>query len=176
MNDETQRIYDFESDWKPCNHGGDKRLYFVNEKRPSLFRIIDMEKQSIRFSDIDRIGKIVDINKVLVGESDSEKLKKLYWAQCNAVLDDIEPITMPYDVGQLTCYIEAFPGYEKYDDILGVLYFKENYGDENMIKAQRFFRIHPIGSLGHQFEEINDKIYNELKFKWMNGDSNEKTK
>ena len=167
MTEDDRPIYDIELDWEPCNSGRDKRIFFRNKKLTSLFRIIDMTNETITFSDIDRIIKITDINKVLVGEDNPDRNRHRYSSITNKVLDELVLITMPYKQEHYKCFIETFPGYSDTDDILGILYFKEEFGDENMIKAYRFYRLHIMGELGPTYEEINDKIYNDLKEKWL---------
>ncbi len=167
MTEDDRPIYDIETDWEPCNSGKDKRIFFVNKKLPSLFRIVDMANETIIFSDIGRIIKITDINKVLIKEDDPETNKLRYASIANKVLDEIVPISMPYKPEHYKCFIESFPGYSDTDDILGILYFKEEFGVQNMIKAYRFYRLHIVGELGPVYEEINDKIYNDLKEKWL---------
>jgi hypothetical protein len=167
MSEDDNLIYDFEADWKPCNSGKDKKIFFENQKLTSLFRIIDMDKQTVTFSDVERIIKITDINKVLVKEDSPKNNFMLYGPIANRVLDEIRPISMPYKKETYKCFIEAFPGYMDTDDILGILYFKEEFGEENMVEVKKFYRMHVMGELGPKFEEINFKIYNDLKTKWM---------
>ena len=159
-------IYDYELDWKPCNSGNVKRIYFENAKRGSLFRVINFNDQTVTFSDVERVEKITDINKVLVKEDNPEENKNKFQSLVNRIVDEIKPITMPYRPDRLICYIEAFPGFdENYEDTVGILYFRDLIEDE-MISCKRFFRIHPIGS-NVRYEEINFNIYNDVKGKWM---------
>lgn len=170
---EEEKIYDFESDWEPKCSGKSSKLIFVNKKRSTFYRIIDMEKQTIRFSDPGRIIKIVDINKVLIKQSNSDELKERFLPLINSLLDEIMPIKMPYEPQRIHAYIENFPGFdENYDDTLGVLYFwnvptsKEitDKGELNaeMIPCKKFFRIMPLGWKA-PYMEIDLQTYNDAK-------------
>ena len=73
---EDGKIFDYELDWIPVSSGSDKRILFMNKDRGSLFRIIDMENETYSFSDVERIERIRDINKVLIKEDDEELNKR----------------------------------------------------------------------------------------------------
>lgn len=178
MNEDLKPIYDLEGDWRPCTSGKDRKIIYKNDKLPSLYRIIDMHEKTISFTDIDRVVKIVDINKVIVKEDDPERNKKNFMPIVNKALDTIRPITMPYVPEKLHAYIESFPGFEEsFDDTIGILYFwnkptKKELDDAGgeleaeMIPCKKFFRIHPVGS-SVRYEEISFAVYNEVKTKWM---------
>lgn len=165
---EEGKIYDYESDWRPCNSGKERKIYFQNANRDSFYRIVDMDRCTIAFSDLGRIESIVDINKVLAGESDSEALKKLYLPIINSVADAIRPIAIPYKIERLKCFIESFKGglFEDYDDVLGILYFKDLDTDE-MIEVKRFFCINPLAPEAKRYEIISFNEYSKLKEKWL---------
>lgn len=169
MNEDLKPIYDFEADWKPCNSGNDKRIIFMNNKRNSLFRIIDMQAETISYSDVDRVTAIKDINKVLVKENDEEENKRRFLPLVNKVIDEVIPIYMPYVPETYTCYIEAFPGFdENYEDTIGILYFRKDTdkATEDMIPVKRFFRIHQVAS-AVRYEEIDFNTYHNVNVKWM---------
>lgn len=179
MNEDLKPILDIEADWVPRQRSGEKRFIYENVRHPGLFRIIDMSASSIIFSDINRVEKITDINKVLAKEDDKEKNARRYKSLINRVLDEVHPISMPYVPEHMNAYIEAFPGFnETEDDTVGILYFwnkpdekvLDDAGGEleaEMIPAKRFFRVHPVGA-GVRFEEIDFMTYNDRKGKWMN--------
>lgn len=164
MTEDDKLIYDIEGDWQPRTEGTREILIFQNKQRESFYRVIDMKKQEIKFTDPGRITKVVDINKVLCGESDSDDLKKKYLEIINMMADATIPITMPYCPTEYTCYIEAFPGFSKdRDDTLGILYFK--HGDE-MIPCKKFIFINPEGAR-IRYTALNFDQYNKLKSDWM---------
>lgn len=180
MNEDLKPILDIEADWVPRQRGGGKRLFiYENVRYPGLFRIINIQASSIIFSDINRVEKITDINKVLCKEDDKAKNARRYKSLINRVLDEVHPIAMPYVPEHMNAYIEAFPGFnETEDDTVGILYFwnkpdqktLDDAGGEleaEMIPAKRFFRVHPMGA-GVRFEEIDFMTYNDRKGKWMN--------
>ena len=158
VNEDLKPIYDIEADWRPLTSGKEKRIIFENSNYPSLCRIIDMEKELIGFTDVERIDKVVDINKVLVKEDNPEENWKKYGPIINRMLDNVRPITMPYVPEKLHAYIECFPGFnEDTDDTLGILYFwnkptkevlDENGGvlESEMIPCKKYFRILTMGS------------------------------
>ena len=177
MTEDDKLVYDYESDWRPCNSGKDKIIIFKHDKCPSLFRIVNFHDETITYSDIERVEKITDINKVLVHEDDKEENMRRYLPIVNTVLNEVKPIILPYKKEHLNAYIEAFPGFDRnFDDTVGVLYFwnkpdekvqtKKGVLDAEMIPAKRFFRIHPIGS-NYKYEEINYNTYNDVKSKWF---------
>ena len=126
MNEDLKPIYDFEADWMPCNHGNDKVLIYENKNLESLFRVINMKEQFVTFSDVERVSRIKDIDKVLTKTDDEEKNKERFQSLINMVIDEIKPISMPYAPEKLTCFIENFPGFDGgFDDTLGILYFRE---------------------------------------------------
>lgn len=164
MNEDLKPIYDFEADWKPCNSGKDKVLIFENAKLSSLFRVIDMKEQTINFSDIDRVKAIKNIDKILTKSDDEEENRKRFLSLANRIIDEVKPIEMPYAPEKLTCFIENFPGFDKnYPDTVGILYFREEKEDGNMIQAKRFFKINPVGASAARFEEIDLETYNKVK-------------
>lgn len=179
MNEDLKPILDIEADWVPRKKSGESTFIYENTKQPGLFRIIDMSASSIIFSDINRVEKITDINKVLCKEDKPEENAKNYKSLINRILDEVHPITMPYVPEHMNAYIEAFPGFnETEDDTVGILYFwnkpdKKTLDDAGgeleaeMIPAKRFFRIYPKG-VGVRFEEIDFMTYNDRKGKWMN--------
>lgn len=176
-------IYDYELDWKPVISikPSESKIYYENDKLKGLYRIIDMKNSMIKFSDINRTEKIVDVNKVLVGESDSDELKKLYLPIINMVLDQMKPVTVPYKPERYTAFIESFPGVDhERDDILGILYFwdkpkerqvcdnaQEETLQDEMTPCKRFFHILPVVVDGIKFEEIDYLTYSQLKEEWM---------
>lgn len=167
MNEDLKPIYDFEADWMPCNHGNDKVLIYENKNLESLFRVINMKEQSVTFSDVERVSRIKDIDKVLTKTDDEEKNKERFQSLINMVIDEIKPISMPYAPEKLTCFIENFPGFDGgFDDTLGILYFREEKEDGNMIEAKRFFKINPDGVFP-KYEEISREMYDDVKVKWF---------
>ena len=170
MNEDLKPIYDFESDWIPQNSRKDKRIIFENSKLNSLFRIVDVGHSIVAFTDVGRVCKIKDINKALSKTDNEEENKKNFLPIINRVIDEIKPISMPYVPEKLTCFIESFPGYDKnIDDVLGILYFREDSvkeEDRNMIQAKRFFKINPL-STPFRYEEMTMDTYNKLKAKWF---------
>lgn len=169
MNEDLKPIYDFESDWVPQNSGKDKRIIFKNAKYHSLFRVIDVGRSVLTFTDVDRVHRIRDINKVLSKTDNEEENKKRFLPIINMIIDEVKPITMPYVPEKLTCFIESFPGYDKnIDDVLGILYFREDAEkeeDRNMIAAKRYFKINPTG-MPFKYEEMTFETYDKLKEKW----------
>lgn len=158
-------IHDDESKWSVIPSNSTTKLLFSHDDLEGFYRVVDSEKQKIRFSDVKRIFEIHDINKILTGEENQEELFKAYLGIINDALDDVEPITFPYERTGYIAYIEAFPGFsENTDDCLGILYFKGLAKDE-MIPVKKFFRIMPIISLC-KYEEIDFKAYNDAKNKW----------
>lgn len=124
---------DNEELWQQINPGNAAIQYFRHTELDSLYRIIDIGKETIKFVDTARISKISDINRMLSKDDNPERNKELYLGICNRVLDLVNPIKMPYTPdGPTTAYIETFPGY------LGVLYFKDS--QDNMIEAKKFFK------------------------------------
>ena len=171
MNEDLKPVYDIDSDWLPCISGKDRRVIkFFNTRYQSLYRIIDFNNETVRFSDLGRIEAIKDINKMLTNSNNEKENMDRFLPICNLALDSIRPITMPYVPEKLICYIENFPGFDQnYPDTVGVLYFRKKTDDEEgdeMISCKRFFRIHPVGA-AVTYEEINLKIYNDVKSKWI---------
>ena len=170
---EDGKIYDYEPDWELCQNGKDRKLYYVNKTLSSLFRIVDVERQLYTFSDIGRIKRIRDINHILTKDDDEETNKLLYMSICNRILDEIYPIEMPYKPQTHTAFIESFPGFSGECDCLGILYFRdetEGLEDSEMIAAKKFYRIHPVPSVGPVYEEIEESIYQKLKEKFNKGE------
>ena len=166
MNEDLKPIYDFEADWMPCNHGNDKVLIYENKNLESLFRVINMKEQFVTFSDVERVSRIKDIDKVLTKTDDEEKNKERFQSLINMVIDEIKPISMPYAPEKLTCFIENFPGFDGgFDDTLGILYFREEKENGNMIEAKRFFKINPDGVFP-KYDEITREMYDDVKIKW----------
>lgn len=165
---EDGKIFDYELDWIPVSSGLDKRILFMNKDRGSLFRIIDMENETYSFSDVERIDRIRDINKVLIKEDNEELNKRRFLPIANRILDEIIPIQMPYMPTTYTCYIENFPDIDPIcPDILGICYFWDKTSNE-MTEVKRFFRINTFGNLENpKVEEINFNTYNDLKRKWF---------
>ena len=168
---EEGKIYDYENDWQPCNNGNNDKVYVsVNRNYSSLFRIINFSDESYSFSDIERVKRIRDINKVLTKEDNEEENKKNYLSIVNSVLDNVYPITIPYKPQTITAFIEVFPGFTSEVDTLGILYFRdETLGleDAEMIEAKTYFRIHPKVNINHVYEELDQDTYNAVKEKWI---------
>lgn len=161
-------IYDYEPDWEVVarNNVTENKIIFRNKKRSSLYRVINFEDQSVGFSDLGRVTLIRDINKHIVNEDDTEENMKRYKALINMCADKVLPLEFPYHPVDYTCYIEAFPGFDKnVDDTVGILYLRPELSDD-MIEVKRFFRIWPLGA-ACRFEEITFNHYNHLKTKWM---------
>lgn len=167
MNEDLKPIYDFEADWMPCNHGNDKVLIYENKRLDSLFRAINLKDQTVTFSDVERVSRIKDIDKVLTKTDDEEKNKERFQPIINMIIDEIKPIKMPYAPEKLTCFIENFPGFDGgFDDTLGILYFREEKENGNMIEAKRFFKINPEGVFP-KYDEISREMYDDVKVKWF---------
>ena len=167
MNEDLKPIYDFEADWMPCNHGNDKVLIYENKNLESLFRVINMKEQSVTFSDVERVSRIKDIDKVLTKTDNEKKNKERFQSLINMVIDELKPISMPYAPEKLTCFIENFPGFDGgFDDTLGILYFREEKENGNMIEAKRFFKINPDGVFP-KYDEITREMYDDVKIKWF---------
>lgn len=167
MNEDLKPIYDFEADWIRCDNKNNNVIIFENKNLESLFRVINMREQTITFSDVERVSRIKDIDKVLTKTDDEEKNKERFQSLINMVIDEIKPITMPYAPEKLTCFIENFPGFDGgFDDTLGILYFREEKEDGNMIEAKRFFKINPDGVFP-KYEEISREMYDDVKVKWF---------
>ncbi|SFU32621.1 hypothetical protein [Butyrivibrio sp. INlla21] len=169
MNEDLKPIYDFEKDWEcvnPPKRGGKKQsvIIFNNKVHKSLYRIVDIANQTITFSDVARVQAIKDIDKILTKSDDEDENKKRFLSLANMILDGIKPISMPYVPEHLTCFIENFPGFDKnYPDTVGILYFREEKEDGNMLQAKKFFKINPVGASSARFEEISLETYNQVK-------------
>ena len=126
-----------------------------------------MREQTITFSDVERVSRIKDIDKVLTKTDDEEKNKERFQPLVNMIIDELKPISMPYAPEKLTCFIENFPGFDGgFDDALGILYFREEKEDGNMIEAKRFFKINPDGVFP-KYDEISREMYDDVKVKWF---------
>lgn len=171
---EDGKIFDYESDWHPCQNGDDKLLYYVNDSLSTLFRIIDVKKRLYTFSDIGRVKRIRDINRILTKDDDEESNKNLYQSIVNRILDEIYPIEMPYIPQILTCFIEVFKDFSSGCDVLGILYFRDETNgieDSEMIECKHFYRIHQAIMLGKPvYEEIEESVYVKLKEKFNKGE------
>ena len=177
MNEDLKPVLDIEDDWSLCSQAPNKKYIYFNKNYESLYRVVDVEKELVTFTDSKRIEKIVDINKVLTKSDSQLKNMACYLGLANRVLDEVRPISMPYVPEHLNAYIEAFPGFNDVDDdALGILYFwnkpsseeikEEGVLDAEMIPGKKFFRIHPKGT-GIHYEEIDIITYNDAKTKWM---------
>lgn len=156
---EVSVIYDDnEQKWSLLNKDNGGKLYYQHVERDTLFRIIDPAECEVKFSDISRLIKIVDIDKALIGQSD-DAVNARYKAICNKLLDEIKPITMPYTPEVYKCYIEVFPEY------LGVLYFRNEKGD--MVECRRFFKLSKPVKAGPMYEEINFHDYTLARVEWL---------
>lgn len=183
MTEDDNLLYDIDGNWEQCNNG--KRIYFRHKEHHGLFRIVDLEKEEIIFSDIDRVSKITDINKVLTHESDPVKLRRDYQALIVKVLNEIKPIDMPYKRQSIHAFIESFPSSTERmerDDVIGILYFWDTPDEKKsrekgileaeMIPCRRFFMC-PGNILDPYFKEIDFREYNKLKEEWMEREINE---
>lgn len=167
MNEDLNPIYDFEADWTRCDTKNNNIIIFENKNLESLFRVINMREQTITFSDVERVSRIKDIDKVLTKTNDEEKNKERFQPLINMIIDEIKPISMPYAPEKLTCFIENFPGFDSgFDDALGILYFREEKENGNMIEAKRFFKINPEGVFP-KYDEISREMYDDVKIKWF---------
>lgn len=173
MNEDLKPIYDFEADWEcanPPKRGSAKVqsvIIFENKVHKSLYRIIDLANQTVTFSDVERVSRIKDIDKVLTKTDDEKKNKERFQPLVNMIIDELKPISMPYAPEKLTCFIENFPGFDGgFDDTLGILYFREEKEDGNMIEAKRFFKINPEGVFP-KYDEISREVYDDVKVKWF---------
>ncbi len=178
MTEDDKLLYDIESSWGRISSGRDMILTFVHKEYPSLFRIVDLDKETITFSDIDRIKRVRDINKILIKEDNEEENKKNYLPLIVQITNEAYPISMPYKKQILTCFMEAFPGFSKEVDTLGILYLRdetEGIEDSDMIEVKRYFKINPIGKLGARYEELDEGFYNEVKQKWINDSKGNET-
>lgn len=159
-------IHDEEEYWDYVPASTDRHSVYKHKELEGVYRVIDHKEQTIRFSDINRIASIRDINKVLTGEDNPELNRKKYLPILNNVLDNLEPISMPYMRSEVIAYIEAFPGYnDTEDDVLGILYFRDKgitEDQDHMIPAKMFYRILPIIS-ECRWEEIDKEAYVYLK-------------
>ena len=163
---EKMMIWDNEECWIMKATGSMEKLLYEHKDLEGVYRVVDRKKQTIRFSDINRIQDIRDINKVLTKEDDRETNMSRYFGIANDVLDEIEPITFPYKRKKYTCYIDAFPAWSvNMDDCIGVLYFRDHDKDD-MIQAKKFFRIMPVLSV-FSYEEIDMLTYNDEKIKYF---------
>ena len=166
MNEDLKPIYDFEADWTRCDSGNSSIIVFENKKLESLYRVINVNEQSITFSDVERVSRIKDIDKVLTKTDDEKKNKERFQPLVNMIIDELKPISMPYAPEKLTCFIENFPGFDGgFDDTLGILYFREEKEDGNMIEAKRFFKVNPDGVFP-KYDEISREVYDDVKIKW----------
>lgn len=167
MNEDLKPIYDFEADWIRCDNKNNNVIIFENKNLESLFRVINMREQTITFSDVERVSRIKDIDKVLTKTDDEEKNKERFQPLVNMIIDELKPISMPYAPEKLTCFIENFPGFDGgFDDTLGILYFREEKENGNMIEAKRFFKINPEGVFP-KYDEISREMYDDVKVKWF---------
>ena len=167
MNEDLKPIYDFEADWIRCDNKNNNVIIFENKNLESLFRVINMREQTITFSDVERVSRIKDIDKVLTKTDDEKKNKERFQPLVNMIIDELKPISMPYAPEKLTCFIENFPGFDSgFDDTLGILYFREEKEDGNMIEAKRFFKINPEGVFP-KYDEISREMYDDVKVKWF---------
>ena len=185
MTEDDNLLYDIEGNWQQLNGG--RKVFFRHKERFSLFRIVDLDKETITFSDICRVSKITDINKVLVKKSNPEELKDKWQSIIVRVLDDIKPISMPYKPESIHAFVEAFPSKHSNgeDDIIGILYFwdtpdekksrEEGILEAEMIPCRRFFKTlqRRTGAERVLFEEIDFKEYNKLKEDRMGREINE---
>lgn len=167
MNEDLKPIYDFEADWIRCDNKNNNVIIFENKNLESLFRVINMREQTITFSDVERVVRIKDIDKVLTKTDNEEKNKERFQPLVNMIIDELKPISMPYAPEKLTCFIENFPGFDgRFDDTLGILYFREEKENGNMIEAKRFFKINPEGVFP-KYDEISREMYDDVKVKWF---------
>ena len=167
MNEDLKPIYDFEADWIRCDNKNNNVIIFENKNLESLFRVINMREQTITFSDVERVSRIKDIDKVLTKTDDEKKNKERFQPLVNMIIDELKPISMPYAPEKLTCFIENFPGFDGgFDDTLGILYFREEKENGNMIEAKRFFKINPEGVFP-KYDEITREMYDDVKVKWF---------
>lgn len=167
MNEDLKPIYDFEADWIRCDNKNNNIIIFENKNLESLFRVINVNEQTITFSDVERVSRIKDIDKVLTKTDDEKKNKERFQPLVNMIIDELKPISMPYAPEKLTCFIENFPGFDGgFDDTLGILYFREEKENGNMIEAKRFFKINPDGVFP-KYDEISREMYDDVKVKWF---------
>ena len=167
MNEDLKPVYDFEADWIRCDNKNNNVIIFENKNLESLFRVINMREQTITFSDVERVSRIKDIDKVLTKTDDEKKNKERFQPLVNMIIDELKPISMPYAPEKLTCFIENFPGFDGgFDDTLGILYFREEKENGNMIEAKRFFKINPEGVFP-KYDEITREMYDDVKVKWF---------
>lgn len=91
MNEDLKPVYDFEADWEctnPPKRGGKAQsvIIFENKIHKSLYRIIDVANQTITFSDVERVSRIKDIDKVLTKTDDEEKNKERFQPLINMII------------------------------------------------------------------------------------------
>ena len=161
-------IYDYEPDWEVVakKNVKENKVIFRNKKRSSLYRVINFDDQTVGFSDLGRVTLVRDINKHIVNEDNTEENMQKYKELINMCADKVLPLSFPYHPVDYTCYIEAFPGFDKnYDDTVGILYLRPALSDD-MIEVKRFFRIWPLG-YNPRYEELTLEEYNYYKTKWM---------
>lgn len=127
---------------------------YQNKRRMSLYKKVMYGKEGpeITFSDVNRAIS-VDTNTNYY-ENGGMGL---------AVLDEMVPITFPYEpIGRIKIYEEKIKyhkeGYGDYD-ALGILYFR--FADGRMLKVDRFFKKKD----GGEFEEITKQEYLSRKEK-----------
>lgn len=163
-------IHDEEQYWQFIPTKSIEKLVYEHTELGGFYRVIDRATERIRFSDVNRIACVRDIDKVLSKEDTPELNKQKYLPILNDVLDKVAPISMPYARTEVIAYIEAFPGYnDTEDDVLGILYFRDKGftpEQDHMISAKVFYRILPITSVC-RFEEIDFDTYNEVKNKYL---------
>lgn len=156
-------IEDIEDEWKlveGIDSTGTGTQIYKSKRRPSLYKnvIRSGEKEEIHFSDTGR-AFCVDINTG----------RKRNWGIGITVLDEMMPITFPYEpLGKIKIYEETIKRCsaleEGYDDTIGILYFR--LPDGKMINVSRFFT-NDCGKM----KEIDLETYKKIK---KEADQNEK--
>ncbi len=132
MTEDDKLVYDIESYWEMnLNLTQFRQQAFEHKEYKSLYRIIDFNDQTIRFNDIARIQKVIDIHSKL-----DENVIKEFMPKFISIINAERPITMPYKPEKLTLFVCMF------DDILGVLYYKVDTEEEkNVYPIKRYYKI-----------------------------------
>lgn len=158
MNEDLHPCYDIESDWKlipsECRPG---IQVFSHKDYNPLFRVVNFSKQSVVFTDEERLlpADIIDINKDIGMERKMELNSFLL-----RILLMEKPISMPYIHERLKAYIEDL------GDYLGVLYFMDSDEEKTLVPIKRYFKL-TKDPVVLNFQEISHPEYQEKRERYF---------
>lgn len=131
MNEDDNLVYDIESYWvMDASLTRARQQVFQHNEFKTLYRLVDFNEEIISFNDIARIDQVIDINRKLLPREVKQLMPKLL-----SIINAERPITMPYKPEKLTLFIELF------DETLGVLYFKDDTAEKNVVAIKRFYKL-----------------------------------